>query len=179
MTDNVQAESGQAPASRTSGIRMLGRGANRGLVLLIAGAVVLIVAGLISIPLLARRTPTLAAPTTPEGVVQRFYQALYGGDYATAYSSLSADTQRKVSVAELQQGMSGDLRDTQIRTGKVTVTGDKATVPVTTTHFSTGGLLSTNEWTSDSELLLQQEAGLWKIVSGFGYFPKLTGYSAP
>src|SRR3712207_5545314 len=97
------------------------RGIDRGLALLIAGALVLIVLGLISIPLASRRAPALAPAATPEGTVQRFYQAAYRGDYSAAYAFLSAEAQRHLSVAELQQQLSAELRNSQVRTGTTTL----------------------------------------------------------
>jgi hypothetical protein len=73
------------------------RGIDRELALLIGGALLLIVAGLIAIPLAAGRQPALGPETTPEGVVERFYQALYRGDYSAAHGYFSADTQRRVA----------------------------------------------------------------------------------
>lgn len=148
---------------------------DRGLAALVGGALVLILAGLIAIPLAARRAPALAPETTPEGVVQRFYAALYRGDYDAAHGFLSATTQRKVTPAQLQERLSGELRNSQIRAGAAKITGDKASVRVTTTHFGSGDLFGSNEWNNDSELLLQREAAAWKIVSGFGYVPGLPG----
>src|SRR4028118_394791 len=80
-------------------------GLDRNLAFLLGGAILLIIAGLIAIPLSARRTPALAPETTPDGVVQRFYQALYNGDYTTAHGYLAADIQDKVPVAKLQESL--------------------------------------------------------------------------
>src|SRR6185295_18140035 len=73
------------------------------LAVIVVGAVILIVAGLIAIPLAARRSPELAPETTPEGVVQRFYQAAYAGDYSTAHSYLAAEARARLPEIELQR----------------------------------------------------------------------------
>lgn len=148
---------------------------DRKLTLVIGGALLLIIAGLIVLPLAARRQPTLAPETTPQGVVERFYQALYRGDYTTAHGYFSADTQRRVAVGELQQNLQGDLNNSQARTGTVEVNDASATVQVIFTHFSSGGLFGPNEWESENEILLQREGDTWRIVSGFGFFPALPG----
>ena len=142
------------------------RGIDRGLALLIAGALVLIVLGLISIPLASRRAPALAPAATPEGTVQRFYQAAYRGDYSAAYAFLSAEAQRHLSVAELQQQLSAELRNSQVRTGTTTLHDTSATVRVTLTHFQPGGLFGSSEWSNDREVLLQREGDTWKITGG-------------
>lgn len=153
--------------------RPAGRTFDRGLIALIVGALVLIVVGLISIPLLASRTPALAPATTPEGVVQRFYQAVYSGDYSAAYAFLSADTQREFTLIELQQQMSAELQQSQMRVGTTAVHDSSATVQVTVTHFVPGGPFGSNEWSEMREILLQRENDTWKIVSGPFYVPEV------
>jgi hypothetical protein len=104
-----------------------------GLAALILGAVALIVVGLIVIPLAANRPPTFAPTTTPEGVVQRFYDAAYRGDYSAAYAFLSTDTQDLVSLPDLQQQMSYSLQQSRIHVNTATVHDSSATVWVTLT----------------------------------------------
>lgn len=144
---------------------------DRGLMLLVGGALVLIVLGLITIPLVARRAPTLAPPTTPEGTVQRFYQAAYGGDYDAAYALLDAETQRAISLIELQQQLSGDLDSSQMRVRDTTVRDASATVKVTIVHVQPGGLFGTGEWQTEHDVLLRRTGDAWAIVSGPFYVP--------
>jgi hypothetical protein len=149
---------------------------DRGLLALILGAVLLIVVGLIAVPLAARRTPSLAPATTPEGSVERFYQAAYAGDYGAAYGFLSTETQRRLSLIELQQQLSGNLQRSQARVSASQVADTHATVRVTLTHFSSDGIFGSNEWTEEREILLQREDEAWKIVSGPFYVPaKVSG----
>jgi hypothetical protein len=152
-------------------VRLPHWGIDRTLAFVIGGALLLIVAGLIAIPLAARRQPQLAPETTPQGVVERFYQALYRGDYNAAHAYFSADTQRRIAVGELQQTLQYELRDSQVRLGKVEVNDTSATVQVSITHFGQDGLFGSNEWESENEILLQREGDSWKVVSGFGFFP--------
>lgn len=139
---------------------------DRGLLLLVGGAVVLIVLGLISIPLAARRTPTLAPATTPEGTVQRFYQAAYSGDYPAAYALLSPDTQRELSLIELQQQLSADLQNSQMRVRDTTTHDASATVHVQIVHVQPGSIFGSGEWQSEHDVLLQRAGDGWSIVSG-------------
>jgi hypothetical protein len=152
-------------------VRLPHWGADRKLALVIGGAVLLVAIGLAALSLAERRQPALAPASTPQGVVERFYQALYNGDYRTAHGYFSADTQRRVAVGELQQSLQYELNDSQIRIGTVKVNVGSATVQVIITHFVSGGLFGTNEWESENEILLVQEGDEWKIVSGFGFFP--------
>ena len=143
-----------------------GRRIDRSLALLIGGALALIVAGLISVPLTSRRAPSLAPATTPEGVVQRFYQAVYSGDYAGAHGFLSTETRGKLSVGALQEQLSYDARDSYVRTSTTTINGSNATVQVVVTRFSSGGLFGSSEYSSDREVFLEREGDSWKIASG-------------
>lgn len=146
-------------------------GSDHGLTFLILGALVLIAVGVISIPLVVRRTPTLEPATTPAGTVQRFYQALYAGDYATAYSFLSADVQHKISLSQLQQQLNVDLQHSQMRVMATTITGTHATVQIRVTHFQSGGIFGSDEWSTEQEVLLQREDERWTIIGGPFYIP--------
>ena len=146
---------------------------DRGLAALILGAVALIAIGLVSIPLVARSSLTLAPETTPEGIVQRFYAAAYRGDYRLAYSYLGADAQRALTAVQLQQQLSPDLQQSQVRVGAVTISDTSATVRVTLTHFVPDGLFGSQEWSDEREVLLQREGDVWKIAGGAFYPVKL------
>jgi hypothetical protein len=153
--------------------RLPGRTIDRGLLFLLLGALLLIVIGLVSIPLLAGRTPSLAPETTPEGVVQRFYAAAYRGDYQAAYGYVSADAQRRLALADLQQQISSDLQKSQARVGTASINGASASVRVTFTHFEPGGLFGSQEWSFNREVLLQREGDAWKIIGGAFYPVKI------
>lgn len=160
-----------APEKRA--LRLPHWGLDRKLILVVGGALLLIVAGLIALPLAARRQPVLAPETTPQGVVERFYQALFRGDYAAAHGYFSTDTKRRVAVGDLQQSLQYELNNSQARIGKVEANDSSATVQVIITHFASGGLFGPNEYESENEILLQREGDAWTIVSGFGFFPAL------
>lgn len=144
---------------------------DRGLLLLVGGALLLILLGLIAIPLSAWREPTLAAANTPEGVVQRFYQAVYRDDYATAYSYVSADARQRMTLEEFQQQTGLRQDNSRIQLSKTTISGESATVTVTESHFYPGGPFDSGEWSSDSKVLLRREGQDWKITSGPFYVP--------
>lgn len=146
---------------------------DRGMTALIVSALALIAIGLVSLPLMAWRTPTLAPVTTPEGIVQRFYAAAYQGDYSLAYSYLGTDAQGALSVVDLQQQLNPDLQQSQVRIGAATISDTSATVRVTLTHFSSDGLFGSQEWSTEREVLLQHEGNAWKIVGGAFYAKKI------
>ena len=138
---------------------------------IVVGGILLIVVGLIAIPLAARRPATLAPETTPEGVAQRFYQAAYADDYATAHSYLDAEARAKLSATDLQQQLGPQLRQSQMRVISTTIHGDTATVRVALTHFQPGGIFGSDEWTEERDIALKREGDVWKIVSGPFYLP--------
>lgn len=141
------------------------------LAVIVVGAFILIIAGLIAIPLAARRPPALAPETTPEGVVQRFYQAAYAGDYTAAHGYLAAETRAQLSALDLQQQLAPQLQRSQMRVISTTVHDDTATVRVALTHFQPGSLFGSNEWTEEIDVVLKREGGAWKIVGGPFYLP--------
>jgi len=147
-------------------------GIDRGLALLIGGVVALILVGLIAVPLLARQTPALAPETTPEGVVQRFYLAVYDGDWNTAYGFLSATARARLTMADLQQQLSYSSENSQIRTGQATISGASATVELTETSFYDGGLFGGGEYSNQKHVLLVREGDDWKIESGPFWLPE-------
>ena len=150
------------------------RRVDRGLLLLVGGALLLIAVGLASMALWGRRAPELAPATSPEGVVQRFYQAAYANDYATAHGFLAAETQARISANELQQQLSQQLRQTQMRVAETSVVGESATVQATITHSYPGGLFGSDEWTEQTSLVLNRAGDSWKIVSGPFVLPAKT-----
>jgi hypothetical protein len=145
---------------------------DRGLLSLVLAALALSLLGLISIALVARREPDLAPAVTPEGIVQRFYQAAYQGDYQAAYALLSADTRSRLTIGGMQQELSGTLARSQMHVAGTSVYGRDATVRVTITHLNSGGLFGTDSWVETRDVLLTQEAEGWRIVSGAVYVPE-------
>lgn len=133
-----------------------------GLAALAVGAVVLVVIALAAIPL-AGRPPELAPASTPEGVVQRFFDATYRGDYVAAYAMLSDETRRELSLADFQARMRYE-RESELRVDDVALHGETATVTVTVTHYSPGGLFGGGEWSNQYDLLLEREGETWRIL---------------
>src|SRR6266508_3363829 len=154
---NVQQDTGAAPARRRI---------DPTLAAIVIGAVILIGAGLVAIPLAARRPPALAPETTPAGVVQRFYQAAYAGDYVAAQGYLDAKARAELSAADLQQQLDPQLRQSQMRVVDTTIHDGNATVRVSITHFQSGGPFGSNEWTEERTVLLTREGDAWKITGG-------------
>ncbi|MGQ9926773.1 MAG: hypothetical protein ACUVS4_07865 [Chloroflexaceae bacterium] len=139
-------------------------GRNWGLWALVGGAALLIIIALLTIPLSARQQPVFAPLSTPEGVVQRFFDAVYRGDYAGAYGFLSANMQRERSLAEFQNQIRY-ARNGEMRVDRVAIHDDTATVTVTVTRFEPGGIFGGNQWSTQYDLLLERDGESWRIVS--------------
>lgn len=133
-----------------------------GLAALIVGALALVVVALVAIPR-GGRPPELAPASTPEGVVQRFFDATYRGDYVAAYAMLSDATRRELSLADFQARMRYE-RESELRVDDVALHGETATVTVTVTHYNPGGLFGGGEWSTQYDLLLERDGDTWRIL---------------
>lgn len=138
-------------------------GGGWGLLAIAAGSLTLVIAAVIAIALAGGRAPDMAPASTPEGVVQRFFAATYRGDYASAYALLSESTRRERTLAEFQERMSYQ-RDSEMRVDAVAIHEGTATVTVTVTHFSPGGLFGGGEWSTQYDMLLERDGASWRIV---------------
>jgi hypothetical protein len=133
-----------------------------GLPALAVGALVLVVIALVAIPF-ASRPPELAPASTPEGVLQRFFDAIYRGDYLAAYTMLSNDTQHDLSLADFQARMRYQ-RESELRVDAVAIHGEMAMVSVTVTRYNPGDLFGGGEWSTQYNLLLERGGDTWRIL---------------
>jgi hypothetical protein len=134
-----------------------------GLLGLVVAAVALIGLALLVIPTVSRRPLELALLSTPQGVVQHFYDAIYRGNYGAAYALLSDQTQREVPL-EGFQGYANFSRESEMRVDAVEINDTTATVTITVTHFEPGGIFGGNDWSYESEVLLEREGDSWRII---------------
>jgi hypothetical protein len=80
----------------------------------------------------ASRPPSSpAAPTTPQGVVTAYYDAINNRDYATAYGLLGSQAQARESYASFKQGYSDTEHDSLTVTG---VSGDTVSITLVAQH---------------------------------------------
>jgi len=149
------------------------RQADAGLLILILGGSTLILLGLLTLAIIPRQAPPLAPPTTPEGVVPRFYLAAYNGNSTRAYSYLSQDARQRISADDLEQQLGSELRGSRIQVGMSKVQDDSAKVEVAITRFGPIGTFGPEEWTKRRDVYLQREADTWKITGeAFQLLPK-------
>ncbi|QTV79407.1 nuclear transport factor 2 family protein [Microbacterium sp. NIBRBAC000506063] len=103
-----------------------------------------------------------AAPldeSSPEGVVQRYVQAVIDGDMAGAEQYLHPELTEKCDTLEGYQP--GDVRVTLRRTVE---RGDTATVDVIIVHSGGSGLFGPSEYQSDDRFALKRDGDAWRIT---------------
>jgi len=132
-----------------------GRRSKTLLVALLAGVGLVIVIAIIAV--LTRGAPEPLPAGTPEGVVQRYTQAVVDGDLGTARRYLVSETADSCDPVEQTQG---DSRVTLVGTKE---SGDSARVDVVVTTVTGSGPLGADEYESDATFTLVREGGDWLV----------------
>jgi hypothetical protein len=123
-------------------------------------AVVLLVVIAVVVVLVRNATSVALDPATPEGVVQRYSQAVIDGDQTTARSLLSPSSTDNCNFYDPEPtGVRMTLRSTTL-SGTTT-----AIVRVSISRNNNGGPFSGNEVTSDDKFILVKTGGTWLIFS--------------
>ena len=128
--------------------------------LLVIISIVAVVAILALVVVFTRGAPTVLDPSTPEGVVQSYSQAVITEDRSGATDLLAKDVRDNCERADPYS--SSGVRVTLVSTK---VTGDNAVVRVAVSSNSGGGAFGGSEYESESTFTLVQEGGSWKIES--------------
>lgn len=124
--------------------------------LIIGGVVILTVLLLAVIAIVAGGRTVELDPDSPEGVVQRYTQAVIDGDLATA-EALMVDGRDCERFEDPY--IDNDLR---VTLGDVRVTGDSAVVEVTV-GYGGGDPFSPYDYSDRSRFLLRESDGAWLI----------------
>ena len=153
------------------------KSSDRFLIVIIIG-IVLLAAGALAVTL-TRPEPTYQSEDTPEGVAHNYLLALLKEDFSLAYSYLShnlnsypLDTE---TFAEEVSRYSRSLRygtETALSVESARVVGSRTIVRVRESHFRSGGLFESRQWTSFFEMDLRLESGSWKVVDSDNYFAR-------
>ncbi len=152
---------------------------DRFLTAILVGIVVLIAAALIVF--FTRQDQVSYQPEqAPEGVVHNYVLAILNKDYEKAYGYL-AELDHKPTLAEFRQAFAvGRLTpgNNGVKIGSATITGDSASVEVSTV-YTPGDPFSAGSENLGSAQLLRQN-GAWKISSMPTYnFWDFSWYQAP
>lgn len=106
-----------------------------------------------------RGAPTPLDPSTPEGVVQTYSNAVIAGDRDAALTHLTSDL--RDNCERVDSGMMQNLRLTLVSSK---VNGDNAKVRVAVTSNPGGGTFGGSSYESDDVFILERVAGgNWKI----------------
>lgn len=106
-----------------------------------------------------RGAPAALDPSTPEGAVQSYSNAVISGDREAALTFLTSDLRANCDKADV--GISSNIRLTLISTK---ISGDNATVRVSVSSSAGGGPFGGSTYESDATFTLVRDAGTnWKI----------------
>ena len=150
MTEDSASD--QAPARAT------GRGPRIALIVLIVAVIVVVVAAVAAV--LVRGGAATFDPESPEGVVQRYTQALIDGDLATARELRTADPADEEGCGYYPGGAE-DYRVTLVGT---TVHGDRAQVRVLISTSYGDGVFGSGQYQSEELFRLEKSGGGWLIT---------------
>jgi hypothetical protein len=109
------------------------------------------------------REPVLLDSDTPEGVVQRYLQAVSDSDYEMAFGYLDPEYYEGCDSTALARSAPEEPFTASIEDGEKTST-DHPLVPVTL-HFGTGGGPFGSGWTTYEQFELVKVSGAWLITN--------------
>jgi len=135
---------------------------------IVIGIAVLIIAA-VAVFLTRDNKQTYGAENTPDGVVHNYVLAVLKRDYTKAYGYL-ADLPNKPSYDTFQRSFSTSIANpsnTGIKIGTADVTGEYATVNISTVNAPSDPLSS--EFTNNSSAQLVMQNGSWRISSMQAY----------
>ncbi len=127
--------------------------------LLVILSIIAAMAILALVVVFTRGAPTPLDPSTPEGVVQTYSNAVIAGDRDAALTHLTSDL--KDNCEAIEPGMTPGLRLTLISTR---VNGDHATVRVAVSSTQGGSTFGGSSYETDDVFILERvSGGNWKI----------------
>lgn len=131
---------------------------------IVAGAILLVIIGLVSVT--AGQRPS-AAPdlSQPEGVVRAYEDALNASQPERAWDLLSVSARSNVTRDEFIRRATSMGRSSAVRTAieSVDASSDTAHVVITRTYDSGGGLFGSGTYTNRQTFRLERESGQWRI----------------
>ncbi len=136
---------------------------------IVAGAVLLIAAGVVAVLLVGRSPRTAPAdPGSPESVVQTYVEAIRAGDADRAYGYLSRAAKSAVSLQEYRQrfsrGQSASGSEQRILIEPTQVGAETAEVKVTFSRFSARSEpFSAGSYHREVSVRLVREDGAWWV----------------
>lgn len=108
------------------------------------------------------REPVELDPTSPEGTVQGYLQAISDDDYNTAFEALDPESFEGCTAASIQRARWHDTFTASLPEATDPPEGDNAFVEVTM-HFGQGGVFG-GGWDSDEVFILISRDDVWWIT---------------
>lgn len=134
-------------------------GAASGIAVLVIVSIIIAVAG--------HGKASLLPETTPEGVVQRFLNAVEAQDYSQAHVYLSSRLQNTCTITYIRETLRWREQDShELRAevlGKDAIENGRTQVRVRIVEVRVSPPLGVNESSHDELYILAQEAGSWRI----------------
>jgi hypothetical protein len=125
---------------------------------------------------LRQPAPAYKAEDAAEGVAYNYFLALQQGDYARAYGYLSPDLPHyPASVDAFTAGLrrSGGRLEAQSASIQILpgqVIADRTQVTVRETHFASGGLFDSGQYTNTFYVNLRRAADGWRMIHSDSYW---------
>ncbi|MCX6022360.1 MAG: hypothetical protein NTZ05_11650 [Chloroflexi bacterium] len=133
---------------------------------IVAGAVVLVLAGFGVLFLARERNPVQYPENTPQGVVQRYLQALSDGRYREAEAYISDSVKNRApNPYKPSYPPSPPERSYRVVLQDTKMDGDIARVTVAVSRAGGGGPFGDSGYTNTTVFELRQENGAWRIIS--------------
>lgn len=108
------------------------------------------------------REPVELDPTTPEGVVQEYLQAISDGEFEAAFATLDPESFEGCTAADIQRSVWQESFTASLPTETGDHSGGRALVDVTM-RFGNGGIFG-GGWDSREVFVLVQRDGVWWIT---------------
>ncbi len=132
--------------------------------IVVAGAVVALVALSVVVALATRSDATTFAADTPEGVVQRYLQAVEDRELQQAYDYLSVGLQQECAYRDFRDsGRRPDLESQRVTLEGTERVNGEMEVRVRVTQFNVDPPFGSRESSHVQRYLLVEEGGVWRF----------------
>lgn len=109
------------------------------------------------------REPIQLDPTTPEGTVQEYLQAISDGDFEAALEALDPESFENCTAADLQRSVWQEDFTASLPSEPGDPSGGRAFVEVTM-RFGSGGPVLGGGWDTQETFVLVEHDGFWWIT---------------
>jgi hypothetical protein len=151
------------------------KGVDKYLIGIVVGIVLLV--ALTVIIVLTRPKAEYRSDDSPEAVVHNYLLAIKEAEYDRAYGYISTEIDGypedlEVFIEDMEDNFwsFGRGGDSIVEIQSSRVSGDKATVKVLETDYSSGGLFDSGQYERNFDLKLHQDNGEWRLIDGDRYW---------